>query len=168
MDIETKRLVIREFSEEDLDALAPILGDPQVMEYSVTGPLSREGASEYLQKRILQHYREHGCGLWALISKETNQLIGFAGPIHQEIDGEPCVEIGYRLVSSEWGKGLATEATIAVRDYCLKELKFDKLIAIIEPNNVRSARVIEKAGFKLSKQTIFHGFNVGIYTYEKT
>ncbi|MBF5060208.1 GNAT family N-acetyltransferase [Candidatus Neptunochlamydia vexilliferae] len=168
MILETKRLIIRDFSEEDLDALAPILGDPQVMEYSMTGPLSREDTSTCLQKRIFQHYQEHGYGLWALISKETSQLIGFAGPIHQEVDGEKCVEIGYRLAPSEWGEGLATKAVIAIRDYAIKELKLDKLIAIIEPTNIRSTRVAEKAGFKLAKQTIFHGFNVGIYTYGKT
>lgn len=163
MHLETDRLIIREFKDEDLDELAPILADPKVMEYSLSGPLSRDDAQTYLQQRILDHYENWGYGFWAIISKNTNKIIGFAGPVQQKVDIEECIEIGYRIASPEWGKGYASEAMEAIRDYTFFHLDLDKIIAIIEPNNVRSVRVAEKAGFKLSRTTIFHGFNVGIY-----
>ncbi len=161
--LETPRLEIREFSEKDSDELALILGDPKVMEYSLKGPLSREEALKQLRQRILQHYVDRGYGLWALISKETKKLIGMAGPIVQTVDGEECVEIGYRIASSEWGKGYATEAVAAIRDYVFSRFSMDKLIAIIDPNNTQSIRVAEKTGFKLAKMTTFFDFDVGIY-----
>jgi len=163
MFLETKRLLIREFREEDLDELAPIFADPKVMEYSVSGPLSRDKAKEYLQYRILDHYEEYGYGLWAIVSKTTQKIIGLAGPVQQKVDNEKCVEIGYRVSSSEWGKGYASEALESIRDYVFYHLNIEKVLAIIEPSNVRSIRVAEKTGFQFSKMTIFHGFEVGIY-----
>ncbi len=163
MRLETERLIIREFKEEDLDELAPILADPDVMEFSSSGPLSRDEAQTYLQQRILDHYKEHGYGFWAIVSKKTKKIIGLAGPLRQRVDDEECIEIGYRIASSEWGKGFASEAVQAIRDYVFSYFNLDKVIAIIEPRNIRSVRVAEKLGFKLLKMTSFHGFNVGIY-----
>lgn len=163
MRLETERLIIREFREEDIDELAPILADPKVMEYSVDGPLSREDAQQKLQHRILDHYDEYGYGLYAIVSKETKKIIGLAGPLQQMVDDEEGVEIVYRIASSEWGKGYASEVVETIRDYAFFHLNLDKVIAIIEPNNVRSIRVADKVGFKLSKMSTFHGFNVGIY-----
>jgi len=163
MQLESERLIVREFKEEDIDELALILGDPEVMKYSLKGPLSKEETLDYLRQRMLKSYEEHGYGLWALVSKETNRVIGLAGPINQIIDGEEYVEIGYRITRSEWGKGFATEAVECIRDFAFTHLHLDKVIAIIDPSNTQSIRVAEKAGYKLQKTTTFHGFHVGIY-----
>ncbi|MGA8164027.1 MAG: GNAT family N-acetyltransferase [Waddliaceae bacterium] len=163
MRLETERLIVREFREEDLEEFAPILADPKVMEYSLSGPLSRDEAQQYLQHRILDHYEEWGYGFWAIVSKKTMKIIGLAGPKQETVDDENCVEIGYRIASSEWGNGYASEAVKTIRDYAFFHLDLDRVIAIIEPENAGSLRVAEKAGFTFSKMTAFHGFNVGIY-----
>ena len=90
-------------------------------------------------------------------------MIGLAGPISQVVDDEECVEIGYRLAFSKWGQGLATEAVEGIKKYVFSQYPLDKVIAIIEPQNVRSIRVAEKVGFSLSKMTTYCGVCVGIY-----
>lgn len=161
--IETERLIIRMFGMDDFDALAPILGDSEVMEYSVAGALDRAAARDYFQKRFLGQYEYCGFGFWALIDRNDGSLVGFAGLIIQEIEGMEEVELGYRLARRYWGLGLATEAVLAIRDYAFQELGLERLISIIEPRNVRSIRVAEKIGMKLAFQDTFHGFDVNIY-----
>ena len=161
--IETPRLIIRKFTKDDAHALKIILGDPEVMRYSLKGALDEEGIREYLRTIILDHYEKHGFGLWAVVHKEDDQLIGYAGLICQTIDKEECVELGYRLATAYWGKGLAQEAAAAIRDFVFTEMGLDRLISIIDPCNVRSVRVAKKAGMERVKSTVFHGTDVDIY-----
>ncbi len=71
MILQTPRLSLREFTEADLDALAPIMADPEVMRFSLSGPQSKEVVKHNLENHILQHYREHGFGLWAVIYERS-------------------------------------------------------------------------------------------------
>jgi ribosomal-protein-alanine N-acetyltransferase len=89
MLLTTKRLILRHFTHEDLNALALLLSNEKVMQFSLAGPLSFEKAKEYLENRILEHYSRYGFGLWALISKEDNRLVRLSGLMHQR-------RIGYR------------------------------------------------------------------------
>ena len=164
--IQTKRLEIRPFTEQDLDAFAEIVKDPEVMRFSISGTLSRDGAREYLQKRILDHYAKYGYGLWALIDREERGLVGFAGLITQMIEGEQMVELGYRLDTKRWGQGLATEAGQAICRYAFGTLKFSRIISVIEPNNDRSVRVAERLGMHIWKKATFHGISVNLYILE--
>jgi RimJ/RimL family protein N-acetyltransferase len=82
------------------------------------------------------------------------------------IDGREEVELGYRLIRSRWGKGLATEAAIATVHYAFEVLKLPRLISIIEPENHRSIRVAEKCGLVSRKEAKFHGISVKIYAIE--
>ncbi len=161
MILQTPRLLLREFTENDLDAFALIMADPEVMKFSLSGPQSKEVAKQYLEHRILQHYRAHGFGLWAVVYEGI--LIGFTGLITQEIDGEKKIELGYRFHPKYWGKGLATEACRAIAQYAFTVLKLSEVISIIDPQNIRSLRVAEKVGMTKWKETTFHGFSVGIY-----
>jgi [ribosomal protein S5]-alanine N-acetyltransferase len=122
MFLKTNRLIIREFKASDLDDFAAIVADKEVMRFSLKGPLNKEEAQTYLQKRILDHYSTHGYGLWALIHIIDQCLIGFAGLMQQLIDSEPKVELGFRLAPSYWGQGLATEANLAIIQYAFTEL----------------------------------------------
>lgn len=166
--LESNRLTIREFSEGDLCDLAKLLADPKVMEFSLKGPLDLEGSRCYLEDRIFNHYKKYGYGLWALIDKNDQKLIGLAGPIVQQIEGKEYVEIGYRWDPNYWGKGLATEAVAEIRDYLFKHYDLDQIIALIDPKNIRSARVASRSGYKLSKNIQFHGFNVDFYVYNRS
>lgn len=163
MYIETQRLILREFKIEDLDGLLPILCDPKVMKYSPTGPCTREEAKQYLQDKILNDYEACGYGLWAIVLKQTQTIIGLIGPSQLEIDGKIKVEVSYKLASSQWGKGLATEALKAVRDDAFSRLDLDELIAVVLPENTLSCRVLEKAGFIFLKETLFHAKLMHIY-----
>ncbi len=167
MFTETLRLQIRDYTPEDFEAFAILMADPEVMRFSVKGPLSREEAREHFQNRILDHYQAYGFGLWALINKEINkeqqEIIGFTGLIAQEIDGEKKIELAYRILPKFWGRGLASEASEAVCKYAFTELKLKELISIIDPANARSLRLAERAGMHFLKKTQYHQLGVLIY-----
>jgi len=163
----TPRLILRRFTLQDLDALARILADPRVMEFSLVGPLSRAQVRTWLFDRTLASYERHGWGPWAVIDRESDTVIGFCGLLRQEIDGRAEVEVAYRLHPDYWGRGLATEAAIAVREYAFGRPEIDRLVSIIEPANVRSIRVAEKNGMRLEKETLYRERPVRIYSVSR-
>jgi ribosomal-protein-alanine N-acetyltransferase len=165
--IKTQRLLLRWFEMSDLDDLHGIFSLPQVMRFSLTGPYSIEQTRESLNK-TLANYAKDGFGTFAVIHQADKSLIGYCGFYRQQIDGVDEIEIGYRLHPDYWGQGLATEAARAVRDYAFDTLGFNRLISIIEPENLGSIRVAEKNGFRLEKQTRFKDeVPVGIYSIEQ-
>jgi ribosomal-protein-alanine N-acetyltransferase len=160
---ETGRLVIRDYTPEDFRTFARLMEDPEVMRFSVKGPLSLEEAKEHFQKRILDHYKTYGFGLWALVYKDPKEIIGFAGLIAQDIDGEKKIELAYRILPPFWGLGLASEAAAAICGYAFEELKLKEIISIIDPANTRSLRLAERAGMHFLKKTQYHNLDVFIY-----
>lgn len=168
MRLETTRLILREFTLDDLEAFAYLMSDPEVMRFSLKGPLKgKEQAREYLQKLILDHYAKHGYGVYALIYKEDNCLIGYAGLISQNIDRVMQTELGYRLLPKYWGKGLATEACLAICQYAFNQIDIDHLISIIDPKNIRSVEVAKRIGMSFWKNALFHEIPVEIYSLKK-
>lgn len=163
--ITTERLTLRKFSEGDLEDFAALMADPEVMRFSLKGPLSKDQATEYLKTRILAHYEKYGFGLWAVIFE--GHLIGLAGLIMQTIDGQEEVEVAYRLHPRYWGKGLATEAAVAICKYAFETLAVERLISIIDPQNHRSRKVAERMGMHHWKDTVYHGFASHIYALKK-
>ncbi|MGF1480775.1 MAG: GNAT family N-acetyltransferase [Cyanophyceae cyanobacterium] len=160
--METLRLALRYFEEQDLDSLSAILADPEVMQFSAVGPMARAQTQEFLRE-ILASYQQQGYGLYAATHQEQ-QLIGYCGLIRQVVDGNQEIEVGYRLARFYWGKGLATEAATAVRDYGLHQRGFKRLISMIDPNNYRSIRVAEKIGMEYEKDSVFKNIPVRIYS----
>jgi len=162
---ETERLILRHFCESDIDSLANILADPEVMKFSLKGPYSLEqtrGLVEY----TISSYESNGLGLWAAVHKADGNLIGYCGHFVQEIDGRREIELTYRFAKEYWGKGLATEAARATCKYAFTELGLNHLISIIEAENIASIRVAEKCGLKYEKDSTFHGIPVRIYYIE--
>jgi RimJ/RimL family protein N-acetyltransferase len=164
--IETPRLIFRKFTLNDLDQLAPILGDPEVMKFSVKGVKTKEETKEFINW-MLSLYEKYGFGLYAVIYKENKQLIGFCGLLVWFFDNEPEIEIGYRFAKEFWEQGLGTEAATAVRDYAWKNLDTNRLICVIEPENIRSINVAKKLGMKHERDTIFMSLDVSIYSIKK-
>jgi [ribosomal protein S5]-alanine N-acetyltransferase len=160
--VETPRLILRYFKEDDLDQIASILADPDVMRFSLSGPKTREQTQEFLEA-VFYSYEYRKRGLYAVIHKADTNLIGFCGLLDWEIDGQPEIEIGYRLDPAYWRQGLGTEAAIAVRDYGLNQLKLKRLIAVIQPENKASIRVAEKLGMRAEKEMDFKGLLVRVY-----
>ncbi len=161
----TPRLLLREFSPDDIDALAPILADPEVMRFSLSGPETREQTAAFITW-CQEQYISRSFGLWAVIHIGDGQLIGYCGLSAWEIDGAHEVEVGYRLDPHYWGQGLGTEAARAALAYARTHLGQDRVIAIIEAANVASVRVAENIGMHWEKEAVLHDIPVRIYASE--
>jgi RimJ/RimL family protein N-acetyltransferase len=143
------RLLLREFTLADVDALHLVLGDSVTMRY-YPEPFGRQQAAEWIQ-RNLDRYRELGFGLWAIVRRADGELIGDCGLTVQQVDGQPEEEIGYHVLRSLWGQGLACEAAAAVRDYQFNIRKKERVISWMTPDNLASRRVAEKLGLRFEK-----------------
>jgi RimJ/RimL family protein N-acetyltransferase len=145
----TPRLAVREMTPDGLDDLAALLGDPPVVRH-YPQPKTREQALAWIAwNQRLDH--EHGFGLWLLTLRATGELVGGLTP--QPVDGADELEVGYPLQAALQGRGLATEAGVACRDYARDILGVDRLIAIIAQANRPPQRVAEKLGLALERQT---------------
>ena len=162
MWIETQRLVLREFQPEDFQELAPILANPQVMQFSPTGVASITQTQERIEG-FITCYKEFGFGKWAVIFKESNELIGYCGIAVERIDDKDEKELGYRLDSKFWGKGLATEAASAAIQSGFEQFKLPYVLGIVERENIASVRVLEKIEMRYERTTIFHKVEMAVY-----
>lgn len=163
--METERLILRECTLEDVGAVHQIYGDPKIMEFSLKGTQSPEQVQKMLE-RIISEYATEGFGNWAVLEKESGQLIGICGLRRQVVDDIAQPEISYRFNANHHGKGYATEAVRAVRDFAFNSLSMDRVISIIEPQNLASVRVACKNGMQLTRETTFCGVSVGIFSVE--
>lgn len=164
MWLETQRLILREFQREDLQQLAPILANLDVMKFSPTGVLSLSQTQEKIESFIAS-YKRFGFGKWAVIFKESNEIIGYCGIAVELIDRRQEREIGYRLNPHCWGRGLATEAASATLKYGVEQLKLPYVLGVVERANIASARVLEKLGMRYERETVFCGVAVDVYVY---
>lgn len=167
MHLFTERLEIRDFTEEDFPLFAALMADPEVMRFSLNGPMQESLAREYFQKRIFDHYKKHGFGLCALFLKSNMAFVGIVGLISQTIDEINEVELAYRLFPSHWGHGYASEACHSILHYAFDTLKKEYIVSIIDPKNVASEKVAKRVGLELWKSTRFHEFDVNIYRMTK-
>lgn len=162
MWLETDRLILREFQCTDLQELTPILADPKVMKFSPTGVNSVEQVQERIEG-FIACYKAFGFGKWAVILKESDQLIGYCGIAVDRIDGKDEKELGYRLGSRYWGQGLATEAASAAIKYGFEQFNLPYVLGIVERANTASVRVLEKVGMRHERTTIFHEVEMDLY-----
>lgn len=160
--IETPRLLLRHFVEEDLEALAILMANPDFMRFS-SGVFSRAETARFLFDRVIAPARAGLPSQFALMEREENRLIGYCGFFRQVVDDANEIEIGYRLDPAYWNRGLATEAARAVRDYAFEKLKLRRVISLIHPENHASRRVTEKNGMTLEKTTVFKGFPAQVF-----
>jgi [ribosomal protein S5]-alanine N-acetyltransferase len=163
--LETDRLVLRHLSLEDLDTLAAIQADPQVMRYFTSGPRTKDEVLSELERCIALQDR-HGFGLWAAIEKADGRLIGRCGLLPQALQGREEVEIAYLIDRSRWGLGLGTEAAIAIRDHGFTRLGRDRLVSIIHRDNLASRRVAEKVGLHAERLIQFMNHRCWLYAIE--
>jgi ribosomal-protein-alanine N-acetyltransferase len=148
--LETQRIVLREFQFEDFDALAAILCDPETMRYYPVS-FDRAAVADWIQRNRTR-YANDGHGLWAMILKSTRELIGDCGLVRQSVYAVDEIEIGYHVRRDLWNQGYASEAARACRDYGFANLKVDRLISLIRPENLASRRVAEKNGMTIWKE----------------
>lgn len=150
--IETSRLILRDWKEEDMPDFARLNGDERVMKYFLK-KLSYEETLDFY-RRIQAEIEDCGFGLFAVERKEDAAFIGFVGlhAITFELDIVPAIEIGWRLLPEFWEKGYATEAAVACLDYAGKELGMKEVYSFTSIPNKRSERVMQKIGMKKIKE----------------
>ena len=159
--IETSRLVLRTWRPADRPAFAALNADPEVVQHLGIGPMSR-AESDTLADRIEEGWRTRGYGLYAVERRAEGDMVGFIGVSHHRaIPSE--VEIGWRLARSAWGRGLATEGALAVRDMAYATLGLPALISITIAANTRSLRVMEKLGLVRWRELPFEGLQLILY-----
>ena len=165
MLIETERLVIRDLSASDVEALARMWCDPEVTRF-LGG--SRDSAEV---RRILEEDAGSATppdvDLWPVLEKGSGQVVGHCGLLEKEVDGSAEVELVYVLARAAWGRGYATEAAAAIRGYAQEHLGLQRLIALIAPENRASERVALKVCMRLERETLRPGGKLmRVYAWE--
>ena len=164
MDLQTPRLILRPFRADDLDALAALMANPEFMRFSL-GPCTREQTQAILQK-FLSWDKAGLPSPFAVILRENPGVLGYCGFLHHPEVPED-VEIGYRLDSAYWNRGLITEAARAVRDHAFVDLNLPRVISLVHPDNIPSRRVAEKIGMTVEKQITFRGFPANVFSLSR-
>jgi RimJ/RimL family protein N-acetyltransferase len=146
--LETERLVLRRFTEADVENLLDLDGDPEVMRFLTGGkPTPRNVIENKTLPRFLRYYKHtEGFGYWAAIEKSTGAFLGWFAFHPPEGGGSDEVELGYRFKKSAWGKGYATEGSRALIRKGFTELGVRRVFAQTMAVNTASRRVMEKAG----------------------
>ena len=186
--LETDRLILRHLEWSDLDALHSIMADPDVMRYIGNGfPKTRQQTERLLGFWIADGERawdEHTLdrlpqlrraierdahfSLWATVEKESNRLIGRCGLLAWDLEGRKETEIGYVIAKSCWGKGYATEAACAIRDYGFERLGFARLLSLIHAGIVASQRVAIKNGMRHERDVKVGQIDAMVFAVERS
>ena len=144
--LETERLLLRAWKEEDIEPFFAMNQDQKVMEF-FPSLWSMSMVTEFIN-RMSRQLAEKSFTLWATEEKSSKQFIGFIGlnSPNWEAPFTPCVEIGWRLAAEFWGKGYATEGAKRVLEYAFNSLKLHEVVSFTVPDNLKSRKVMEKIG----------------------
>ncbi len=144
--LSTERLVLRRWREADREPFARLNADPEVMRH-FTHPLDR-AESDAMVGRIEMRFDERGYGLWAVERRSDGEFLGFTDLAYQDFPAPftPCVEIGWRLARSAWGRGYATEAAREALRFGFEQVRLAEIVSFTTPANVASVRVMERIG----------------------
>ncbi len=159
--VETERLIIRRFNENDIDAIFEMNRIPEILTYIPTEPfIERAQAEELYTDYILPAYKSLGFARWAVHHKADNKVIGFCGPRYFEDINE--VELGYRYLPQYWRKGIGTEAATAALAV-LPSHGIHSAIAMILEGNTGSESIAKNIGMKWRNENEFMGAKVNVY-----
>jgi RimJ/RimL family protein N-acetyltransferase len=148
--LETERLTLRHFELRDAGFILELLNEPSfIQNIADRGVRTVEDARLYLSKGPIASYERNGFGLYAVELKENSELIGMSGLVKRA--GLEDVDIGYALLPRYWSKGYAVEAARAVREYARDVIGLKRLVAITDPANQASIRVLEKIGMRFER-----------------
>jgi len=148
--LETDRLILRQLSTEDAEFILELVNEPSfIQNIGDRGVRTLEDARAYILRVAISSYEKNGFGLYLVELRDSGQSIGMCGLIKR--DGLEDVDIGYAFLPRFWLKGYAVEAAAAVKDYARDALGLKRLVAITDPANQGSIRVLEKIGLKYEK-----------------
>lgn len=154
--IETERLRLQMFRPDDLDRLAVLFSDPDVVRYVGDGKTVDREETERALQSIIKHWQTHGFGRWAVVDKNTREFLGFGGL--RSLFGTP--EVVYHLAKASWGKGIATELAQAALRFGFEDRGFERIVAIAHPLNAKSVHVMEKLGMRYEMHTSYYDIDV--------
>ncbi|MEG2724373.1 MAG: GNAT family N-acetyltransferase [Kiritimatiellia bacterium] len=165
MILETERLYLREMKQSDFETLCNILQDEDTM-YAYEGAFSDKEVQEWLDRQI-GRYHQWNFGLWAVILKETDEMVGQCGLTIQPWKEDEVLEIGYLFERQYWHNGYATEAAIACKKYAFEILGADEVCSIIRDSNIASQNVAIRNGMVVESTWTKHyrGVKMPHYRY---
>jgi RimJ/RimL family protein N-acetyltransferase len=158
---ETRRLLLREFTMDDLETLVAMHSDPEVCRF-IGGVRSPEQSRHNLEQWIAAYQRD-GVSKWAVVVRDTGELIGRCGFTPENFEGTTDWELGWTFARAFWGKGYATEAAAAAMDYWFRVLQKPHVISLIRPGNVASVRVAERLGMKYDRRVLWNGAEADLF-----
>ena len=148
--LETERLLLRQLSTEDAEFILELLNEPSwIQNIGDRGVRTLEDARAYILNGPVASYAKNGFGLYLVVMKETNESMGMCGLIKRDTLDD--VDIGYAFLPKFWGKGYAVEAAQAIKEYAKNGIGLRRLVAIVDPANEASIRVLEKLGLQFEK-----------------
>lgn len=166
MILKTERLYLREMNQSDYESLCRILQDNETM-YAYEGAFTDTEVQEWLDRQIAR-YKKYNFGLWAVILKNTNKMIGQCGLTMQPWKDTEVLEIGYLFEKTYWHNGYATESARACKKYAFEILKADEVCSIIRDTNTASQNVALRNGMKIADKWIKHYRGVDMPHYRYT
>lgn len=167
---ETNRLILREILPTDVDGLFELDNDPEVHRYLGNKPIQTKEQAAEMIAFIRQQYIDNGIGRWAVIDKQTNNFLGWAGLkliTEQTNNHINYLDVGYRLIKKYWGQGIATEAAGASLVYAFNQLQAPDVYAITDTNNAASHHVLLKVGLSFIETFEYHGFTHNWYKIDR-
>jgi [ribosomal protein S5]-alanine N-acetyltransferase len=160
--LETDRLLLREFVQEDFAELFRMNRDKEIMQYVGDGATRNyEEQIDELDRLILNYKKRPGLGIWATLLKESNTFIGGSGLVYYDNTSE--IEIGYRMLKEYWNQGYATEASKALLQYGFEQLGLKKIVSSAHTENIASRRVMEKIGLQFKDFRFHYGCRQAYY-----
>jgi RimJ/RimL family protein N-acetyltransferase len=150
--VETHRLKLREFRQDDLEELAAMVADADQMTF-YPRPKTRDEASAWINRNLVL-YEQYGFGFWFIESVRTSGFLGYCGIRPLSFQGASETEIGWHVKKTFWNQGIATEAASAARDVAFTRFACPRLVAIIHPDHIASRRVAENIGMRGETTTL--------------
>jgi ribosomal-protein-alanine N-acetyltransferase len=147
---------------DDADDLQQIFGDAEVMKHITGGKVREKAETMTGLRRTIEGWKRRGFGLWAVTPKEQNTVIGYCG--YMPLDNTTEIELAYGMARAHWAKGYATEAARACLRYGFEEMKLDHIVAVVNPQNFPSQRILLKLGMTHTRNV--HHYDADLMYYE--
>jgi RimJ/RimL family protein N-acetyltransferase len=154
--IETPRLVLRRWRDQDVAPMAAVNADPEVMRWIGDGSVRTEEQTRAALQACERDWETRGFGLFAVELRASGELAGFTGLAVPDFLPEvmPAVEIGWRLGRAFWNQGIATEAARAALHFGLADRGLERIVSVVQAGNDASERIVAKLGMGLERETV--------------